>query len=171
MRYSLGVSGLTPGGTAPETEQDTYPRLVTLARSLLEDERDFIANIANLSALLFHSLPRVNWCGFYLSRGEDLVLGPFQGKIACVRIAPGQGVCGASAGQKRTLIVQDVHEFPGHIACDPESRSEIVVPVLRNDRLLAVLDIDSPFPNRFDERDAAGLEQLVRLLLVSSDDP
>ena len=137
--------------------------------ALLEGERDFVANMANGAALLYHSLERINWAGFYLLRGEDLVLGPFQGKPACCRIGPGRGVCGAAAARRETLIVPDVHAFPGHIACDSASRSEIVVPLIKGGRLIGVLDVDSPVLNRFDEADAAVLEQVARVLLDGSE--
>lgn len=148
-----------------------YDRLVALAAALFEGERDFIANSANLSSLLFHTLPEVNWFGFYIQRGGQLVLGPFQGQAACVRIKMGQGVCGTAAAERKTLIVGDVHDFPGHIACDPRSRSEIVVPLLCADRVIGVMDVDSPVKGRFDNSDAEGLERLARLLLASSDGP
>lgn len=160
-----------PNVATADTDEDFYGRLVTEISALLEGERDFIANTANVSALLFHSLPDVNWCGFYLAREGELVLGPFQGKVACVRIAFGKGVCGSSAENRETVVVGDVHEFPGHIACDPDSRSEIVVPLMVGDRILGVLDIDSPSPGRFVETDAAGLESVVEMLLRSSDPP
>jgi GAF domain-containing protein len=136
---------------------------------LIEGERDFIANTANCASLLFHSLPELNWAGFYFVKGADLVLGPFQGKPACIRIIPGRGVCGAAAAAKETLIVPNVHEFPGHIACDAASNSEIVVPLLKDDRLLGVLDLDSPVVDRFDRTDASGLELVVATLLAKSD--
>ena len=148
-----------------------YPDLLRLARALFDGEPDFIANAANLSALLYESLPDVNWCGFYLLRGKDLVLGPFQGKVACVRIPLGRGVCGTSAQRRETLIVPDVEAFPGHIACDAASRSEIVLPLVVAGRLLGVLDIDSPTNGRFDEHDGEGLGQLVELLLAASEQP
>ncbi|HEX7003498.1 MAG TPA: GAF domain-containing protein [Trueperaceae bacterium] len=148
-----------------------YDELLRMSRSLFVGERDFIANSANLSALLYQFLPDINWCGFYLLRGRELVLGPFQGKVACVRIAVGKGVCGTSAAQRRTLIVPDVEAFPGHIACDAVSRSEIVVPMLAGDRLLGVLDIDSPNRSRFGVEDGEGLERIVEALLVASDPP
>lgn len=138
-----------------------YKSLLQGARALLGEETDPVANAANLSALLFHTLPGLNWAGFYILRGEDLVLGPFQGKPACVRIPPGRGVCGAAARRGQTVRVQDVHEFPGHIACDAASRSEIVLPLIKNGRLWGVLDIDSPLPARFDETDQKFLEELA----------
>lgn len=148
-----------------------YPHLLRLAGALFEGEPDFIANAANLSALLYESLPDLNWCGFYLLRGADLVLGPFQGKIACVRIPLGRGVCGTSAQRRQTLIVPDVEAFPDHIVCDAASRSEIVVPLVAAGRVLGVLDIDSPSSGRFDERDGEGLEQIAELLLAASEPP
>ncbi|HYQ16157.1 MAG TPA: GAF domain-containing protein, partial [Polyangiaceae bacterium] len=128
-----------------------------------------LANAANLSALLYEALPDLNWVGCYFLRGRELVLGPFQGKVACVRIALGRGVCGSAAESRETIVVPDVHAFPGHIACDAASRSEIVVPLLRGEQLLGVLDLDSPEPGRFDEDDAVGLRAVVDLLLASSD--
>jgi GAF domain-containing protein len=139
-----------------------------LARSLEAvhaGETDAHANLANAAALLGHALDRINWCGFYLLRGEELVLGPFQGKPACVRIALGRGVCGAAAARRETLVVPDVHAFPDHIACDAASRSEIVVPILDGAALRGVLDVDSPEPARFDDEDRAGLEEFVRTLV------
>jgi L-methionine (R)-S-oxide reductase len=132
-------------------------------------ERNGLANTANMCALLFQIMPAVNWTGFYFLRGAELVLGPFQGKVACVRIALGRGVCGSSAERRETLVVPDVFEFPGHIACDGASRSEIVVPLIQNGRLLGVLDIDSPELARFDAEDRIGLNAAVDLLLRSSD--
>lgn len=137
--------------------------------ALLEGERDFIANTANCAALLYQSLPELNWAGFYFLKGADLVLGPFQGKPACVRIAPGRGVCGAAAAAKEIIIVPNVHQFPGHIACDAASESEIVVPLLKDGRLLGVLDLDSPVVGRFDRADANGLELIAAALVSSSD--
>jgi len=132
-------------------------------------ERDGLANCSNLAALIYEALPALNWAGFYFVRGAELVLGPFQGKVACVRIALGRGVCGTAAERRETLVVPDVHEFPGHIACDAASRSEIVVPLIAAGRVLGVLDLDSPERDRFDREDAGGLEALVRLLLEGSD--
>lgn len=144
-----------------------YAELADQARALLHGEHDRIANAANLSALIFHALPDLNWAGFYLYDGTELVLGPFQGKPACVRIALSAGVCGAAARERRTQRVQDVHDFPGHIACDPASRSEVVVPLVLNDQLLGVLDLDSPRPSRFDAVDQAGIEALAAVYLES----
>ena len=157
--------------TTEHTEKERFYRsLAESAAALLEGERDFLANMANLSALLFQELPDVNWAGFYLLKGQDLVLGPFQGKPACTRIGPGKGVCGAAAEKWETVIVENVNEFPGHIACDAASKSEIVVPLIKCGRLLGVLDIDSAIFARFDAEDRAGLEEIVRLLLEGSDE-
>ena len=142
-----------------------YRDLAASLAALIADETDALANLANAAGLLAQSLERINWCGFYLSRGEELVLGPFQGKPACVRIAIGQGVCGAAAARRETLVVADVDLFPGHIACDLASRSEIVVPILEGARLRGVLDIDAPERSRFDESDRAGLELFVETLV------
>jgi GAF domain-containing protein len=132
---------------------------------LLAGERDLIANAANLSALIFHSLPDLNWAGFYFAKDDELVLGPFQGKPACVRIPMGQGVCGTAAARRAITIVPNVHEFPGHIACDSASNSEIVIPLIKDEKFLGVLDLDSPVPGRFDETDAEGLHRLASLLI------
>ena len=142
-----------------------YQDLAASLASLLEGESDALANLANASALLGQALERINWCGFYLLRGEELVLGPFQGKPACVRIAMGKGVCGTAAARRETLLVPDVNAFPGHIACDADSRSEIVVPIVTAGTLRGVLDIDSPEPGRFDAVDQEGLERFVSTLL------
>jgi len=143
------------------SKPELYENLVLQLRSLLEGERDFIANAGNFASLLYHSLPDLNWAGFYLLKDEELVLGPFQGKPACVRIKVGKGVCGVAAAQRETIIVANVHDFPGHIACDSASNSEIVVPLQKGGSLLGVLDIDSPQFGRFDEEDAQGLNRLV----------
>ena len=142
-----------------------YASLVVQLLSLLKGEYDLIANAANFSALLFNSLPNVNWAGFYFLRGDELVLGPFQGNPACVRIPMGKGVCGVAAQQCETIIVPNVHEFPGHIACDVASNSEIVVPLFDGERLLGVLDLDSPTIGRFDDQDAEGLNELVTIFV------
>ncbi len=149
------------------SKRDLYDQLALQMSSLLAGERDLIANAANFSSLIFHSLPDLNWAGFYFAKNGELVLGPFQGQPACVRIKIGQGVCGTSAAKCETVIAADVHEFPGHIACDSASNSEIVIPLMRDSRLIGVLDLDSPKLTRFDQEDAAGLEQLVRILLSS----
>ena len=148
-----------------------YAHLAQELAGLLAGERDFIANAANTAALIYGALPEVNWAGFYLLKAGELVVGPFQGKPACVRIALGRGVCGTAAAERRTLLVPDVHAFPGHIACDAASRSEIVIPLLAGSSLLGVLDIDSPRSARFDAADAAGLNELVRLFLEASANP
>jgi L-methionine (R)-S-oxide reductase len=148
------------------SKPDLYASLLSQAEGLLHDERDLIANAANFSALLYHGLPDVNWAGFYLWDGQELVVGPFQGRPACVRIAMGRGVCGAAAATGRTQVVTDVDAFPGHIPCDSASRSEIVVPLHRSDgSLLGVLDIDSPRVARFDDEDQRGIEALARVFL------
>lgn len=146
----------------PKTQ--LYKNLAEQVSSLIEGEEDFIANAANFSSLLFHSLPDLNWAGFYFLRDQQLVLGPFQGKPACVRIELGKGVCGTAAQLRQTVVVANVHEFPGHIACDSMSNSEIVVPVAKDENLLGVLDLDSPLIGRFDDEDARGLNELVALL-------
>ena len=150
-----------------ESKAELYQQLASQLSSLLAGERDLIANAANFSSLIYHSLPDLNWAGFYFERDGELVLGPFQGKPACVRIRVGQGVCGSGAAKCETVIVANVHEFPGHIACDSASNSEIVVPLMKGSRLLGVLDLDSPQRSRFDEEDARGLEGLVRILMSS----
>ena len=152
-------------------EPGFYTELSGQLRAMLTGERDWLANLANTAALIFHTLPDLNWAGFYILRGEELVLGPFQGKPACVRIAPGRGVCGGAVVQRRSLVVPDVHAFPGHIACDAASRSELVVPMMLAGRVVGVLDLDSPRPGRFDDEDRAGCETLVAELLAASDWP
>lgn len=141
----------------------TYELLLAQARALIQGEADLVANLANVAALIWQSLPDLNWAGFYLWKGDELVLGPFQGKPACVRIAYGKGVCGTALARRATLIVEDVDQFPGHIVCDSASRSEIVVPILRGADIVGVLDVDSPSRARFDADDAVGLERLVEL--------
>ena len=148
-----------------------YAQLADGLRAMLAGERDWLANFANAAALIFQTLPDLNWAGFYLLRGDELVLGPFQGKPACVRIASGRGVCGGAVAQRRTLVVADVHAFPGHIACDVASRAELVVPLMRGGRVVGVLDLDSPLPGRFDDDDRAGCEALAAVLLDASDGP
>lgn len=141
-----------------------YRDLEASLKSLLDGETDALANLSNAAALVNQALDRINWCGFYLLRGEDLVLGPFQGKPACVRIPLGKGVCGTAAARRQTVVVPDVREFSGHIACDADSRSEIVVPILVGGRLVGVLDVDAPEVGRFDEEDRNGLERFVNAL-------
>src|SRR5687767_13755133 len=150
------------------TKPEHYAELAQQARALLAGESDRIANAANFSALVFHSLPGLNWAGFYFHDGRELVVGPFQGKPACVRIALGKGVCGTAAATRRTQVVPDVEAFPGHIPCDSASRSEIVVPMYARDgALLGVFDVDSPVLARFDDEDRIGMEALVRVYLES----
>lgn len=159
--------------TAPDTAglspAELYDTLAAQAAGLLAGERDPWANAANVAALVFTLLPRLNWAGFYFLRGGELVVGPFQGRPACVRIAPGRGVCGTAAAERRTVVVADVHAFPGHIACDADSNSEIVVPILDAGRLVGVLDLDSPDFGRFGDVDAAGLGRLAGLLADACD--
>jgi L-methionine (R)-S-oxide reductase len=146
-----------------------YRALNDQLAALFSGERNGLANAANMCALLYQMLPDINWAGFYFLRDGELVLGPFQGKVACVRIALGRGVCGTAAQRREILLVPDVNEFPGHIACDAASRSEIVVPLIQQGRLLGVLDIDSPQASRFDLQDREGLKAAADLLLKSSD--
>ena len=148
------------------SKAESYAEIAAQLRGLLEGERDFIANAANFASLLFHSLPDLNWAGFYFYKDSELVLGPFQGQPACVRIAMGKGVCGTAAERRQTVLVDNVHEFPGHIACDSASNSEIVVPLGKDDRLIGVLDLDSPSFARFDEEDAAGLNELAAIFVA-----
>jgi GAF domain-containing protein len=150
-------------------KRELYEELARQARGLVAGERDAIANAANLSALLWQTLADLNWAGFYFLKGRELVLGPFQGKPACVRIALGSGVCGAAAAGARTIVVADVHAFSGHIACDAQSNSELVAPLIKDGRGLGVLDLDSPLFARFDERDAAGIEAVARIWVEASD--
>ena len=138
-----------------------YADLASSAAALVDGEPDPIANMANVAALIWQYVPELNWAGFYRLMGNELVLGPFQGKTACIRIAVGAGVCGAAAATGKAQRVADVHAFPGHIACDAESRSELVVPVVKNGKLVAVLDLDSPLPDRFQPADEAGMVELV----------
>ncbi|WP_336168595.1 GAF domain-containing protein [Ensifer sp. MJa1] len=147
-----------------------YRELADQLAGLLHDERDFIANAANLAALVFDLVPDLNWAGFYFLRSNDeLVLGPFQGKVACVRIAVGKGVCGSAVALGQTMLVPDVHAFPGHIACDAASRSELVVPLIKDGKVLGVLDLDSPTAGRFDAEDEVGFEALAAIYLAASD--
>ena len=146
------------------SKADLYRDLLSALDALTADEPDAVANMANASALIWQYLPDLNWAGFYRLIGDELVLGPFQGKAACIRIALGKGVCGTAAATRTTQLVEDVHAFPGHIACDAASRSELVVPIVRDGVLVGVLDLDSPEPARFDAEDAAGCEALATLL-------
>jgi L-methionine (R)-S-oxide reductase len=162
-----GMFELKPPDFADKAE--AYAALESELRALLHGERDFIANCANTAALLWHSLLDLNWAGFYRLVEGQLVLGPFQGKPAAGRIQLGKGVCGMAAATRQTVLVPDVHEFPGHIACDAASKSEIVVPLVKDGRLLGVLDLDSPKLNRFDTADQAGLEKLAEIIIAASD--
>jgi L-methionine (R)-S-oxide reductase len=158
---------VTADPTLPKAE--AYRALNAQLAGLFASERNGLANAANMCALLYQALPDVNWVGFYFLQEGELVLGPFQGKVACVRIALGRGVCGSAAQRREVLVVPDVNEFPGHIACDSASRSEIVVPLIQRGRLLGVLDVDSPQLGRFDGEDHAGLTAAAHLLLESSE--
>ena len=150
--------------TAQADKAALYADLVSAADALTRDEPDAMANMANISALLWQFLPDLNWAGFYRLIGDELVLGPFQGKPACIRIPVGRGVCGAAAATRETQLVEDVHAFPGHIACDAASASEVVVPVIYDGALVGVIDLDSPRAARFDVEDAAGLEGLATMI-------
>ena len=152
-----------------DESESAWGELLADQRALVADERDFLANMANCAAILFQSLDDVNWAGFYLLKRGQLVLGPFQGRPACVRIDLGRGVCGTAAARRETIIVPDVHRFDGHIACDERSRSEVVVPLITDESVLGVLDLDSPRLGRFDHEDARALGQFVEVLLMSSD--
>ncbi len=147
------------------SKTEVYRNLAKELAALLAGETDRIANAANMAALIYHGLPDLNWAGFYFRQGDELVLGPFQGKPACVRIAIGRGVCGTAAARAATVLVADVHDFPGHIACDPVSRSELVVPLIDAGEVVGVLDLDSPLPGRFDEVDREGCERFAALFV------
>ncbi|MBX9645414.1 MAG: GAF domain-containing protein [Novosphingobium sp.] len=147
-----------------QPKAELYEELVQAAAALVAGERDQVANMANLAALIWQFVPQLNWAGFYRMVEGELVLGPFQGKPACIRIPLDRGVCGAAAASGQTQLVADVHAFPGHIVCDAASRSELVVPVVRQGEVLAVIDLDSPEPARFDAEDAAGIERLAKLV-------
>jgi len=149
----------------PSSKQGLYGSLAGQLCSLLEGESDLLANAANTASLVYHSLPEVNWVGFYFFKGGQLVVGPFQGKPACTRLTLGKGVCGTAAAERQTIVVHDVHDFPGHIACDSASASEIVVPIEADGRLIGVFDVDSPVIGRFDAEDRVGLESVVRVFL------
>jgi L-methionine (R)-S-oxide reductase len=151
--------------STPERQPADYDDLASQLDGLLSGETDATANLANAAAAIYHALPDVNWAGFYLLQGSELVLGPFQGKPACVRIPLGKGVCGTAAEQRRTVLVTDVHAFPGHIACDSASESELVVPLIMDKTLIGVLDLDSPRLARFDARDQAGCEALAAIIV------
>jgi GAF domain-containing protein len=158
------------GDRPPMDKHAVYDDLARQLAALLDGEPDLVANAANTAALIYHGLPALNWTGFYFARGGELVLGPFQGKPACVRIGWGKGVCGAAALQGRSIVVPDVREFSGHIACDAASRSELVVPLIAAGRVVGVLDLDSPLLTRFDDTDCAGCERLAALLLAHHPD-
>ncbi|OQP06502.1 histidine kinase [Geobacillus sp. 46C-IIa] len=147
------------------TREENYALVIEQLKALIAGEPNMIANLANAAALLNQFLTDINWVGFYLAEGDELVLGPFQGLPACVRIPFGKGVCGTAAAERRTVVVPDVHQFPGHIACDAASQSEIVVPLIKEGRVIGVLDIDSPVKNRFDDTDRRYLEQFVGVLI------
>jgi len=157
----------TAAALRSNAKADQYAELAEQAEGLLAGERDLIANAANFAALVWHALPSINWCGFYFFDGTELVVGPFQGKPACVRIAIGKGVCGTAAATRETQVVRDVHAFPGHVACDAASRSEIVVPLFEGERLLGVWDVDSPDVARFDDEDRAGMQRLCAIFMES----
>ncbi|MBW8758004.1 MAG: GAF domain-containing protein [Burkholderiales bacterium] len=157
--------------STPAAKRASYELLAAQVRSLIEGERDMVANLAQFSALVWQSVPELNWAGFYLARGQELVVGPFQGKVACVRIPFSKGVCGACARSREIQRVEDVHAFPGHIACDSASRSELVLPVIAGERLVAVFDLDSPRPARFDAEDARGFAAAVQVLAAGTDWP
>ena len=159
----------SPDSQVYRTKAELYAGLLPQISSLLADERDMIANAANVASLLFYSLPELNWAGYYFYKEGELVLGPFQGKPACVRIAMGRGVCGTAAERRETIVVEDVHSFPGHIACDVASRSEIVIPLIRDGELIGVLDLDSPISARFDDDDRAGLEAVASIFIDNSE--
>ena len=158
-----------PVGGAAEDPHGAYSGLLAQVRTLIDGECDPWANAANVAALLYALLPDLNWVGFYFLRGGELVVGPFQGKPACVRIPLGRGACGTAAAARRTLVVPDVHTFADHIACDAASNSEVVVPILCDSRLVGVLDLDSPVPARFDDDDARGLEPIAAALAAGCD--
>ena len=158
----------TAAAISTDSKPELYAELAQQAQGLLHGETNLIANAANFAALVYHALPDINWCGFYFYDGNELVVGPFQGKPACVRIAIGRGVCGAAAAARATQLVRDVNKHPDHIACDAASQSEIVVPLIRADgSLLGVWDVDSPHVARFDEDDRAGMEALCRVFMTS----
>lgn len=150
---------------SPMNKEQSYQEMIEQLKSLIADEYDLIANLANTSALLNQFMDHINWVGFYLFKDGELVLGPFQGKPACIRIPIGKGVCGTAVARKETIVVPNVHEFPGHIACDEASNSEIVVPMIKGDTIYGVLDVDSPILERFDSIDQHYLEQVVRFLI------
>jgi len=151
------------------TADELYKALFEFSQGLVAGERNMIANLANISSLLFHTLTQVNWVGFYLLHHDELILGPFQGKPACIRIPIGKGVCGTAVAQKTAQLVKNVHMFPGHIACDGDTNSELVIPLIRDGKIYGVLDLDSPVLERFSEEDQQGLEKIVELLIQHCD--
>lgn len=152
-----------------QPKEKIYEQLYQMAEGLFYDERDMLANMGNLSSLLYFNLSNINWAGFYLYKNDELVLGPFNGKVACTRIAMGRGVCGTAAAENITQIVEDVHQFPGHIACDSASNSEIVIPLFKDEKLLGVLDIDSFEKATFDTEDEKGLKKILELFIEKTD--
>jgi len=164
MTHDLARSAPWTGAPSESDKPLQYPELARELDALLAGETDPIANAANAAAAIYHAVPALNWAGFYFLQGDELVLGPFQGRPACVRIPLGRGVCGAAAIQRQTILVPDVEAFPGHIACDTASRSELVVPLFRGKAMLGVLDLDSPLPARFQEVDRIGCEMLARVI-------
>ena len=169
----IAVDDIAPMDASVDDKAKTavYESVRSALCDLIADQTDFLANISNFAALLFTSLPDLNWAGFYLLRGSDLVLGPFQGKPACSCIAVGDGVCGTAALRRAAVLVPDVHAFPGHIVCDEASQSEIVLPVFKDRRLVGVLDLDSPRLGRFDDTDREQIEALLQLLMQGTDVP
>lgn len=151
------------------TKEERYEQMIKQLTALLEDEKDWLANLANTASHLYTVLENINWSGFYLMKNGELVLGPFMGKPACVRIPIGKGVCGTAVEREETILVEDVHAFPGHIACDPASRSEIVIPIKIDGRMIGVLDIDSPITKRFDKTDQQYLERYLQILIEHTD--
>ncbi|MEP6986247.1 MAG: GAF domain-containing protein [Chloroflexota bacterium] len=165
------MQSVEPTHVPTSSKAELYSLMSAQVSSVFESERDLIANMANCAALIYHTLPDLNWAGFYLLRGKDLIVGPFQGKPACVRIPLGKGVCGTAATRQATIVVEDVDQFAGHIACDSASRSEIVIPLLKDGHLIGVLDIDSPILSRFNAEDAVGLEAIAALFIQLTDIP
>jgi len=165
---SFETSGALDMST-PEAKREAYQQLRAQVRSVFEGERNQLANLAQFSALVFGAVPDLNWAGFYMAHGEELVLGPFQGKVACVRIPFSRGVCGASARSREIQLVKDVHAFPGHIACDSASASELVLPVVVDGHLIGVFDMDSPSLARFDEEDVRGMREALAVFAASTD--
>lgn len=168
-QYTTTTAMFENNAIQADSKAELYEQLAGQAKALLHDEKDRIANAANLSSLIFNQVPDLNWAGFYFFDGTELVVGPFQGRPACVRIPMGKGVCGTAAETRLTQVVEDVNAYPGHIACDPDSRSEIVVPLYKGDELIGVLDIDSPKPGRFDDEDRQGMERLASIYLETLD--